>query len=429
MKHEARFRLFIPIVALMGAAFACVSLLHHTEMIYGVQSGPSFCNINAAFNCDAVNRSAFSQVFGIPLASYGLAFYLAILVLSFAARDRSFLPPSIYYRVLFALSVCALLISVVLFCVAEFIIGTLCLMCVGVYVANITLYLIAHALTREDSPTLSRFISGLRLIFRLPSACFGSVLGGEYRAMARTFCLGYLVLLVGVYFSPKFLYAALWSRQEQAKTINDLKDIAIKDWNSQIAISIPWNDGAAASKDYAKGNPAGPIRIDEFADFECSACRMFYRSFEEVFHKYKDRINLVFHNYPLDRACNSELDRELHKNACYLAKFARCAGEQEKFWEVSDYIFTLEVVDDESASSSVQQEVEKAFDIFRLDGDAMRACIASTRVADKIESDLQLGRQLGVTGTPSLWLNGKKISVNHPMVVEMLIAEVLKSTS
>lgn len=423
--HESRLRRFVPIVALMGAAFASVSLFHYAEMIYGVQVGPSFCNINAHFNCDAVNRSQYSQLFGVPIASYGLAFYLSLLVLSFAARDRSLLAPEQYYRVLYFFSALAVLVSIVLFCVAEFAIGTLCLMCVGVYVANLTLFLVAHGLKPSHQNALQFFSQGFSSTVRFPACLVGNKLSADRRSTCVAYCFGALVLIGAIYFMPEFLYAAFLSKKEEAKTNAELYEVAFKDWDAQIAVEIPFDDGGAAMRDYAKGTPGAPIRIDEFADLECSACRMFYRGFEEIYQQHKDKIHFIFHNYPLDRACNSELEHDMHMHACYLAQFARCAGEQDKFWQVTDYLFNLEVIDDPSKSSSVRQEVEKSFELFGLDREAMSSCMLSPRVANKIEADLELGRQLGVSGTPSLWLNGKKITVNHPLVVKMLIERLL----
>src|SRR6267378_3209776 len=74
----------IAVLALAGAAVSSVSLYHH----YGT-SPSSFCDFGANFNCDMVNRSIYSAVFGIPVALIGILGYCVLLVLATLYRANA----------------------------------------------------------------------------------------------------------------------------------------------------------------------------------------------------------------------------------------------------------------------------------------------------------------------------------------------------
>lgn len=78
-----RILVVIALLALAGALVSSVSLYHH----YGT-SATSYCDIGENFNCDVVNRSAYSTVAGIPVALVGVAGYLAVLALATIFRNR-----------------------------------------------------------------------------------------------------------------------------------------------------------------------------------------------------------------------------------------------------------------------------------------------------------------------------------------------------
>src|SRR6266513_6021371 len=77
----------IALLAIAGAAVSSVSLYHH----YGT-SASSFCDFGANFNCDMVNRSIYSAVFGIPVALIGILGYGALLILATLYRAKAKVP-------------------------------------------------------------------------------------------------------------------------------------------------------------------------------------------------------------------------------------------------------------------------------------------------------------------------------------------------
>jgi protein-disulfide isomerase len=156
--------------------------------------------------------------------------------------------------------------------------------------------------------------------------------------------------------------------------------------------------------DYHKGVPNAPIQIVEFADFECPACKMVSRVVKGALEKYEGRYFFVFKNYPLDKSCNPNMTRELHQYACVAAHFARCAGEQGKFWEASDLLFLREADSGELTTRSLVEEASKELSI---DEEAVGSCMNSKRYESVVLDDIQEGERVGLQGTPSIWVNGR----------------------
>ena len=87
MTLRRRLMFAVALVALAGVAVSSVSLYHHFS-----KSKTSFCDIGQSFNCDLVNRSAYSTVLGVPVALLGILGYLFILALATIYREKAETP-------------------------------------------------------------------------------------------------------------------------------------------------------------------------------------------------------------------------------------------------------------------------------------------------------------------------------------------------
>jgi len=141
-----------------------------------------------------------------------------------------------------------------------------------------------------------------------------------------------------------------------------------------------------------KGNKNAPVTIVEFSDFQCPYCARLQPTLTQVLNAYPKDVRLVFKDFPLS----------FHKQAKNAAKAARAAGEQGKYWEMHDLIF--------EKYSSVNEAMFKEFAAkLNLDMNKFNADFSSTKYDQLIQQDINLGRTAGVTGTPSLYLNGKRM--------------------
>ena len=147
-----------------------------------------------------------------------------------------------------------------------------------------------------------------------------------------------------------------------------------------------------------RGNANAAVTIVEFSDFHCPFCRRVVPTLAQLDSKYGDKIKLVFRDFPIDN---------LHPGATQAHEAARCANEQGKFWAYHDKLFAR------PAKSSPEIFKGLAKDV-GLDGAAFEECLNSGKYKAAIQKDIEQGRSLGVTGTPSFFINGRPFSGAQP---------------
>lgn len=147
-----------------------------------------------------------------------------------------------------------------------------------------------------------------------------------------------------------------------------------------------------------RGNPAAPVTIVEFSDFQCQHCRSVQPTLKAILAKYEGRVRLGFRDFPL---------RDIHPQAEAAAAASRCAGEQNKFWEYHDVLF-------ESAGSLDTEALKQHAATLQLDQERFSSCLGSGKYKGQIEQDRQLGMRAGVTGTPGFYINGNVHNGNLP---------------
>jgi protein-disulfide isomerase len=159
---------------------------------------------------------------------------------------------------------------------------------------------------------------------------------------------------------------------------------------------------------YALGRPDAPLTMVEFTDLQCPFCRRFIlTSFEEIRKNWIDtgRLRYISRDFPLT---------ELHAQAMSAARAARCAGEQGKFWEMRLGLMR-------NANLLTPEYIQKAAADLQMDTKAFAACAASNKYDADIQSEMQEGLKLGVTGTPTFIVGRTTASaVEGPMLVGAL---------
>jgi protein-disulfide isomerase len=148
----------------------------------------------------------------------------------------------------------------------------------------------------------------------------------------------------------------------------------------------------------SRGPENAPVTIIEFSDFECPYCSRVVPTLEQIVEAYGDRVRLVFRQFPLNN---------IHPNAQKAAEASLCANDQGKFWEMHDLMFK------EQKSLELEQLKEKAARL-ELDVEAFNECLDSSKYAEAVMNDQESGSQIGVSGTPALFINGRFLSGAQP---------------
>jgi protein-disulfide isomerase len=157
----------------------------------------------------------------------------------------------------------------------------------------------------------------------------------------------------------------------------------------------------------AMGDPDAPVTIVEYTDYQCPYCSRHSQETMPVIVKELVETGRVFYllkDFPLDR---------LHPSARVAAAAARCAGEQGAYWEMHDDIYARQS-DWADAGDRARAILSEMAGGLGLDGTALRACIDSGRFDGAVQANLEEGMALGVTGTPSFFVNGYPLSGARP---------------
>lgn len=145
-------------------------------------------------------------------------------------------------------------------------------------------------------------------------------------------------------------------------------------------------------QDLSTGPANAPVTITEFSDFECPYCRKAQAVIKQLKETYGDKLRFVFRHYPLP----------FHKLAPKASEAAMCANEQGKFWPYHDALF----VESQALTAEALKELAKKLG---LDTAKFDECFNSGRQAARVSSDSADGRQLGISGTPTFFINGVKL--------------------
>lgn len=155
----------------------------------------------------------------------------------------------------------------------------------------------------------------------------------------------------------------------------------------------PYRVKVAGDGAFSRGNKDAPITIVEFSDFECPFCRRALPVMREVMKQYGAKVKWVYRDFPLV---------SIHPLAAKAAEAARCAGEGGKFWQYHDLIFDSPTKPSEADLMTFGEQIG-------LDVNAFRACLRSGKYQGAVEADVEEGRRLGVTGTPTFFINGRSL--------------------
>lgn len=353
--------------------------LQNYRLKSGSLDSKSFCNINSQFNCDAVALSKYSEVFGVPVAVWGIAtnavlilFILAILLNLTAHRER-------LTRIAFWLSAVVFATSIVMGAISASQLGTYCLFCITAYVLSI-FQVTGLALNAQG---------------KLPSKLLEDI-GGSLREQRW--------IAISIIFIPilAFLGNAMAKESFGMKRTDWMVQESTHFWNAAETNNFNQTEGLV----FQVGSSEPKMVIVEFADFLCSHCKMASLPLH-TFAESHPEVRLIFKPYPLDGSCNAGLTQKGDGLRCRLASVVMCAeSSNQKGWIAHDYLF------DNQSEISSGTWTENLKEIAALTGttvETLTACIESGETKDLILRMAEEGTKAKVPGTPTIFVNGKKL--------------------
>jgi protein-disulfide isomerase len=144
----------------------------------------------------------------------------------------------------------------------------------------------------------------------------------------------------------------------------------------------------------SKGSEKAEVTIVKFEDFQCPYCKAVQPNFEEVLKRYDGKVRLVHKDLPLD---------ELHPQARQAAEAARCADDEGKFWEYHDKLYA-------SSPKAAPEDLKFYARDLGLKQDSFDKCLTTGKYKAAIQKDMNEAASLGLTGTPTFFINGRELS-------------------
>lgn len=140
----------------------------------------------------------------------------------------------------------------------------------------------------------------------------------------------------------------------------------------------------------SRGNRSAKVTVVEFADYFCPHCRHASETFKKLYKKYDRKVHFVFIDYPLKPA------------SAKIAEGAFCAGQQKKYWEYHTTAF-----EQQGKLKTADAIAEKAGG---LDMKAFKSCVSAGKGKAIVDKGKAEGTRIGVTGTPAIYVNGRKVN-------------------
>lgn len=166
-----------------------------------------------------------------------------------------------------------------------------------------------------------------------------------------------------------------------------------------------------SAKAPTKGDINAPVTIAVFSDFQWPYCGKIAPLLEQVLNKNEGKVKIVFKNLPL----------KIHDLAQPAALAALAAGKQDKFWEYHDKLFAEKKIE-QPDFERIAMEIDLDFEKFKED-------MKSKELVNHLRSDMVEAQKNGITGTPTIFINGRKLKKRTLSGFQRLIDEEMKKVN
>jgi protein-disulfide isomerase len=179
----------------------------------------------------------------------------------------------------------------------------------------------------------------------------------------------------------------------------------------------------AQPTNHVEGQGQSGVTLLEYGDYECPFCGQYYPTVKQIEQQYDSLIHFQFRNFPLT---------SLHPNAFAGARAAEAAALQNKFWQMHDTLYDNQDPNGKSGWVASSDPLNNYFVNFAkqigLNVDQFKTDFASDKVNAIVNADLGAANKLGLTGTPTFFLDGKQVQINNTVAdfQKVLNAEIQK---
>ncbi len=218
---------------------------------------------------------------------------------------------------------------------------------------------------------------------------------------SNSFWVPVAIIIAGVLIAAAVVYSSKINDTDIDESLKGALEESLPEEDS-LAPAEPGSEvvEVGIDDDPTYGPKDAKVKIIEFSDYECPFCSRNVATMDKIKEEYKDQVSLTFRDYPLD----------FHENAKIASLASQCAFEQEKFWEYYEKLFENQ---DALTSSNLKAYAKE----LKLNENKFSDCLDNKKYEDEVEKDIADGVDAGVTGTPAVFINGRKVVGAQPYEV------------
>jgi uncharacterized membrane protein/protein-disulfide isomerase len=391
-------------------AFTVLGLVASTWALYvhyRLQSDPTYvsvCEVNTTVSCQQVLTSQYGSVLGVPVAAGGAIWALLVFLLSaFGLQTPKSETASRVGGYIFVLATLGLASVFYFGYVSFFVLKTACLLCMGMYVSVIGTFLVSASSAGPIGELPSRLGRDIAVLFRNPTAA----------TLAVVWLAASAGLVFGFPKAPQATPASTGSSTAPPTPVESLTPEQRTEWEAWLE--------AQPRKPEAMPTGATKVLVLKFNDYQCPSCRLAWVLYKDIIAKHEKANPGVFlfenRDYPLETECGA--GNAGHVAACEAAAAVRMAREKSRDKDLEAALFERQspTMTRDEVVSALQQVAQ----ISSADFDAKYA-----KTLESVRADVQLGQKLGVTGTPTFFLNGIQLPSLRPAYFDAAIEWALK---
>lgn len=379
----------------VSSAFALIAMFclyyladQHWALKLGSAGAQSFCNLNDTFNCDAVSASKFASFLGAPLALWGAVSFLMYFIVSslayFANIDR-------FYRHAYYLATFFVEMSILMAIISFLFLDTYCIFCIATYVCSFVIFFCAKQLNKDG---FKEFANDMKSMF----------------TDSKSYLSIYLLIPICSFAFQNMAHG------EQLKKMNEYIAVVPAEWERTRMNEF------TATPNYKVGasDADAKVIIVEFADYLCPHCKFALPGLK-AFVKSKPDVQLRFYNFPLSSECNPAIQNP-NAHRCRIASVSQCAESMKSMGaEVSAELFEGQ---GKYMSSNIIGDIASKFGFSE---EELKKCVESPETNQALRDQAAEGEKAKIRGTPSIFMNGKKVPFGAKVPFLNAVYEKIKS--
>ena len=401
-----RYRYALIGLALLGLGTSVTALVVHYRLMTD-PSYASFCDISETVSCQQVLESSYATIAGVPIAAGGAIWSLAVLLLAvFGMRHTSSELAGRVAGYIFVLGTIGLAVVFYYGYASFFVLGAACPICMAMYVSVAGIFLASAAAATSLTAIPARLGEDLRGLTRSQS---GTTLTVAWVAAA--------IALIVLWPRPEAFGGADSVATVEALPEPELEALTpdqLTEWNTYLDSQTPLTEPGLLPTDPMK------VRFIKFNDYQCPSCRQTWALYRGVIAKYEKQYPGVFvfetKDLPLEPECGLASN---HTMACEAAAAVRLAKAKNKGPEMEAWLFNNQSF--QMTRDDVKRGLSEVAQISDFDQQYESQLPA-------IRADVQLGTKLGVTGTPTFYINGVRLGNVRPAYLDATIQYYLRKS-